>query len=226
MNDREKATVMDPRRRLSDAIRDVKFAAAERDDVVVEMREAARMRLELLAQELEPVFGEVPDEEIQFDFVISSGLQPRLWIDAVSHVAMGRDRRTYRFVRDTRLGRSVLAESTEIKPVADQVTRYIAERMIERQRWLDGTVEGAAPAAVAEAAPARHEAPPSTPVPANNAGRPAAVAEAASAPSVRSRSGFSAFLSSLGIVLMGAAAGLAVLAAVYWERVAAYIAAM
>ena len=54
---------------------------------------------------------------------------------------MGRDRRTYRFLRDTRLGRVVLAESHEIKPVADQVTRYIAERIVERQRMIDGDVE-------------------------------------------------------------------------------------
>ncbi|TIW30273.1 MAG: hypothetical protein E5V72_34810, partial [Mesorhizobium sp.] len=78
-----------------------------------------------------------------FDFAVSSGLQPRLWIDAVSHVAMGRDRRTYRFLKDTRIGRMVLAESTEMKPVADQVTRYVAERVVERQRMMEGGVEQA-----------------------------------------------------------------------------------
>lgn len=126
--------------RLAEALREVRNAAADREDVVVEMREAARTRLELLAQELEPVFAEVPDDEIQFDFAISSGLQPRLWIDATSHVAMGRDRRTYRFVKDTRLGRVVLAESTEMQPVVEQVTRYIAERLVERQRLMEGDV--------------------------------------------------------------------------------------
>ena len=85
--------------RLSDVIRDVKNAAADRDDVVVELREASRTRLELLAAELAPVFAEVPADIDLFDFTISSGLQPRLWIDAVSHVAMGRDRRTYRFLQ-------------------------------------------------------------------------------------------------------------------------------
>ena len=118
----------------------MKNAAADREDVVVELREAQKMRLELLAAELVPVFADVP-ADAGFDFAISSGTQPRLWIDAVSHVTMGRDRRTYRFLRDTRLGRVVLAESLEIKPVADQVTRYIAERIVERQRMIDGDVE-------------------------------------------------------------------------------------
>lgn len=123
---------------LTNAIRDVKNGFADRDDVVVDMRDAHRMRLELIAAELAPVFAEVPSDMDNFDFAISSGLQPRLWIDAVSHVSMGRDRRTFLFVRDTRLGRVVMAESTEMKTVAAQVTRYVAERIVERQRMMDG----------------------------------------------------------------------------------------
>ena len=42
----ENANLGDNVRRLSDAIREARNAAAERDDVVVEMREAQRMRLE------------------------------------------------------------------------------------------------------------------------------------------------------------------------------------
>lgn len=128
-------------RRLSDAIREMKNAAADRDDVVVEMREASRTRLELLAQELQPVFAEVPKDHPLFDFAISNGENPRLWIDAIAHVTMGRDRRTYRFLRDTRMGRVVLAESTHAGEVADKVTRYIAERMVERERMIEGEVE-------------------------------------------------------------------------------------
>ena len=127
--------------KLSQAIRDVKNDSADRDDVVVEMREASRMRLELLAQELTGVFEEAGKDDPQFDFAISSGLQPRLWIDATAHVAMGRDRRVYRFVRDTRLGRVVLAETADMKPVAEQVTRYVAERILERKRMMEGDVE-------------------------------------------------------------------------------------
>lgn len=124
-------------RRLSEVVREVKIAAAEREDVVVDMKEADRARLELLAEELVPVFDEVPDENEQFDFVISSGLQPRLWIDAVAHVHMGPDRRTYRFVRDTRQGRIVMAETGNMMSIADSVTHYIAERIVERQRFLE-----------------------------------------------------------------------------------------
>ena len=126
--------------RLANAIREVKNAVADRADVVVDIREAQHTRLELLADDLKPVFADVPKDDERFDFAISSGTQPRLWIDAVAHVTMGRDRRTYRFLRDTRLGRVVLAESADMKPVAEQVTRYIAERVIERRRMIEGDV--------------------------------------------------------------------------------------
>ncbi|RWO99444.1 hypothetical protein [Mesorhizobium sp.] len=188
----------DQSRNLSDAIRDVKNAFADRDDVVVDMREAHRMRLELLAAELVPIFADVPADMDNFDFAVSSGLQPRLWIDAVSHVAMGRDRRTYRFLKDTRIGRVVLAESTEMKPVADQVTRYVAERVIERQRMLEGGVEQAAGlkrALVPEAEPPLR--------------------------SVKRRKRWSAFLSGLGLIAAGALVGLAVSIVLFWDRLVA-----
>ena len=180
--------------RLADAVREVKNAAADREDVVVELREAQKMRLELLAAELAPIFADVPTDA-GFDFAISSGTQPRLWIDAVSHVTMGRDRRTYRFLRDTRLGRVVLAESHEIKPVADQVTRYIAERIVERQRMIDGDVE---------------------PVLA-----PRLQMRTRSKLAAETPSRWRGFLSGLLLVLAGAAVGLVVTAALLWDKLAA-----
>lgn len=185
-----------PALRLAEVIRDVKNAAADRDDVVVELREASRTRLELLAAELAPVFGEVPADIDLFDFTISSGLQPRLWIDAVSHVAMGRDRRTYRFVRDTRAGRVILAESPTAGPVAEQVARYVAERIIERERMMDGRAEPALPGLV----------------------RPGS-AEASGAPSPGE--GWKPFLSGLGLVAAGALVGLIASIMALWDRLIA-----
>jgi hypothetical protein len=137
----EKLIYCDNVRRLSDAMRDVRIAKAERNDVVIDLKDADRARLEILADQLKPVIEDIPPSDDQFEFAISTGLQPRFWVDATSHVMMGRDRRTYRFVRDTRLGRVVLAETADIKEVADRVTNYVAERIVERQRMLDGDLE-------------------------------------------------------------------------------------
>jgi hypothetical protein len=193
-------TPIDPSRKLADAIRDVKNALADRDDVVVDLREAHRMRLDLLAAELAPVFAGVPADMDSFDFAVSSGLQPRLWIDAVAHVAMGRDRRTYRFLKDTRIGRVVLAESTDMKTVSDQVTRYVAERVVERQRQMEG---GAEAAVAALKRPIVSEAEP-----------PLELA------STRRRRTLSALLSGLALIAGGALVGLAVSVILLWDRIA------
>jgi len=51
---------------------------------------------------------------------------------------MGRDKRVYRFVQDTRYGRKVLAESGHIPEIVQAVTKYLALRLIERERALAG----------------------------------------------------------------------------------------
>ncbi len=125
-------------RSLRDTIRKVRTAETERSDVVVELRDAERARLELLAEELRSVFAEVPPDDDQFIFTVAPGAPPRLWIDMTSFVTMGRDRRTYRFLKDTRLGRTVIVESGSLADVADTVTHYVAERIIERERAIEG----------------------------------------------------------------------------------------
>lgn len=125
-------------RNLRDAIRKVRLGEAERADVVIELQETERTRLEMLADELTDVFKEVPENDDQFSFQIVPGTTPRLWIDMTSHIAVAGDRRTYRFLKDTRLGRVVILETADIDDMADCVTEYIAERVIERERALEG----------------------------------------------------------------------------------------
>jgi hypothetical protein len=81
-------------RPLREALREARIEAAERTGVVVEMRDAELARLEILDDELDPVFAEVPSHIELFDRGISWGEVPRLWIDAVAHVEMGRDKRS------------------------------------------------------------------------------------------------------------------------------------
>jgi hypothetical protein len=52
---------------------------------------------------------------------------------------MGRDKRIYRFVQDSRYGRIVLAESHDVPVIVEAVTDYVARRMIERQHALVAT---------------------------------------------------------------------------------------
>jgi len=118
-------------------LREVRIAHAERTDVIVELREAEQMRLQLLAEALEGVFDDLPQDAEQLMLGVLPGQPPRFWVDATSFVAMGRDKRQYQFVKDTRLGRTVLAESASVETIADSVTRYVAERLVERERAIE-----------------------------------------------------------------------------------------
>jgi hypothetical protein len=125
--------------RLRDALRQARIEAADRTGVVVDLRDAEVARLEILNEALDPLFAQIPDQVDLFDRGISQGENPRLWIDVVAHVAMGRDKRIYRFVQDTRFGRIVIAESHEVGAIVDAVTDYVARRMVEREHALVAT---------------------------------------------------------------------------------------
>jgi hypothetical protein len=122
--------------RLKDALRKARVDQAERSGVVVDLHDAEIARLEVLNEALDPVFEEIPANVDLFDRGISRGETPRLWIDAIAHVGMGRDKRVYRFVQDTRYGRKVLAETVNVGEMVDAVTKYLAQRLIERERAL------------------------------------------------------------------------------------------
>jgi hypothetical protein len=122
--------------RLRDALRKARIEAADRTGVVVDLRDAEVARLEILNEALDPLFGQIPDQVDLFDRGISQGDTPRLWIDVVAHVVMGRDKRIYRFVQDSRFGRIVLAESHDVAALVDAVTDYVARRMVEREHAM------------------------------------------------------------------------------------------
>src|ERR1700755_1200884 len=131
--------------RLRDALRKARIEAADRTGVVVDLRDAEVARLEILNEALDPLFAQIPDHTGLFDSGISQGETPRLWIDVVAHVVMGRDKRIYRFVQDTRFGRIVIAESHDVPVLVDAVNGYVARRMIEREHAMVATPVAAEP---------------------------------------------------------------------------------
>jgi hypothetical protein len=130
------AATPEPPNVLKDAVREARIEAAERSGVVVDLRDAELARLELLNDALDPLFKDIPGSVDLFDRGVSKGDVPRLWVDVIAHVEMGRDKRQYRFVQDTRYGRAVLAESYEVPAMTHVVTQYVARRMVERERAL------------------------------------------------------------------------------------------
>lgn len=144
---------------LTAAVRRARLEDAERSEVVAELRGAELARLEMLQDALKPVFDQLTDAADLFDTGLMPGNHPRLFIDMIGFVEMGRDRRAYRFVQDSRHGRVTLAESERIDTIVSAVADYVARRLIEREKALaaDRTIE--------EAARAYARTPPQTPPP-------------------------------------------------------------
>ena len=120
-------------------MREARVESAERSAVFFDLQDAEFARLEQLNEAITPLFEEIPANVEIFDRGISRGDTPRLWIDMVAHISMDRDRRVYRFIQDTRNGPKVLAESSQTPEIIGAITRYIARRMIERERALSAT---------------------------------------------------------------------------------------
>lgn len=123
---------------LRNTLRKVRIAQAEQTDILVNLQEAQQVRLEIVLETLGDVVQEIPEQDSDhFILHITPGSVPRLWIDATAHIVMGRDQKTYRFLKDTRLGRVVLLETPESSSIVNMVIEYIAERIIERERSLE-----------------------------------------------------------------------------------------
>lgn len=170
MDDQDHLRGETPGLSLREAIRTARLEAAERSGVIVELRDASLARLSMLNEMLEPIFADVPLEHADlFDRGLMPGETPRLFVDMVAHVTLGRDRRTYRFLQDTRAGRRVLAESTNPRDIVDAVTRYVARRLIAREQAM----VAAASAPENEAPPEPHPLPHHpAPAPASEPARP------------------------------------------------------
>jgi hypothetical protein len=121
---------------LKTALRRARIENAERSDVIGELRGAEVARLEMLQEQLAPVLAQVPEDCDLFDVALVPSEHPRLFVDMIGFVEMGRDRRLYRFLQDTRHGRVTLCETEQLDKMVEAVTNYIAQRLIERERAL------------------------------------------------------------------------------------------
>lgn len=137
---------------LKSAVRKARVDQAERSDVVSDLRRAELARLEMLQEAFRPILAQVPANVDLFDSGIVAGERPRLFIDMIAFVEMTHDRRTYRFVQETRNGRVTLAESERPDAIVQAMTDYIARRLVEREAALAADLTSRHPLSDATAA--------------------------------------------------------------------------
>ncbi|MDP4594013.1 MAG: hypothetical protein NWT00_05525 [Beijerinckiaceae bacterium] len=178
----EKADPQPVVRSLKSAIRRARLEAAERSDVLAELRGAEMARLEMLAEALEPLYAQLPDDIDIFDAGVVPGERPRLFVDMIGFVELANDKRTYRFVQDTRHGRVIIRQSDRADTMVGAITDYISQRLLERERALasDQTIETAARNLAASQTRAANASDPA-PIASSATGEPASKPAAAAA---------------------------------------------
>lgn len=119
---------------LGEELRRARDAASSQLDSILDIRDAAMLRLQLLKDELGPLIAATPEARTQFDLALVPGDPPRLWLDLVSAVVMEPDPRTYRLVVDGSDGREVLLETGDRGDMLTFLKSYIAHRIVARQR--------------------------------------------------------------------------------------------
>ncbi len=152
---------------LKAALRRARLESAERGDAMDDVRGAETARLDILREQLEPVFAQLPEDCDLFDLGLIQGEKPRLFVDMIAYVEATRDRRGFRFLQDTRNGRVLLAESEQSNVIVQAVADYLARRLVEREKALAAavyptahTLRAAALAPATAHAPQSHARPP------------------------------------------------------------------
>ena len=141
------------------AMRRARRDEAELAGARAELRTARLGRLELLQDALQPLVAQVPPDVDMFDIALVPSSDPRLFIDMIGFVEMGRDARGYILQQDTRHGRIRVAESESLDTMVDAVTDYVARRLLERDKALASDARARTAAKWTEGAgPARGEA--------------------------------------------------------------------
>ncbi len=192
---------------LAAALRTARIENAERAGALADLREIELGRLAVLESALEKVVRQAPPDVDLFDLTLARGERPRVFLDMVAFVEMGRDRRTYRFFQDTLHGRVLIAESPKIDVIVAACTHYVARRLVERRRALSQPI----PLDVAADDTSSPDAPPERPAVPNTAGAaPSPQARAAPERSAPERAGvwrtlfdgFALFLMAVGAMTL------------------------
>jgi hypothetical protein len=127
-------TVGDEPSRLGRALRKARTEQADYLDAIEDVRAAETVRLQVLADDLNPVLEDLPEGIDQIHCVVVPGDPPRLWIDMLAYVVIDEDGRSFRFLQNSGGRRTTLFETADRAEMCDAITGYIAHRVIDRER--------------------------------------------------------------------------------------------
>ena len=121
---------------LEEQIRMARLAHAERLTATEHIHNASVLRLQVLKDELAPMFAQNRAACRVVDLALVPGDPPRLWIDMTSYVTMAPDPATYRLQRDTFCRHELLLESRDRSEIITSIMVHVASHLVEREKQL------------------------------------------------------------------------------------------
>ena len=110
-------------------------------------RDMAAMRLLAVKQELAPYVEGLPEVRGFIELSLTGGETPRLWLDFISYVILSPDQQHWRLMQDTAEGREVIFETDNLDEMVDFLRKFIAHRVVQRERLLHSDELSARPLA-------------------------------------------------------------------------------
>ncbi len=127
---------------LATAMNEARAALAGREEAAEEARESAFVRLQALRTKLAPLYAAIPRDVELFDLGFVTPEKPRLFVDIIAYVEPARGGGPgYRFVQEGRSGRTLLLETEDEGALIGEITRYVAQRLVMRERALEEVEE-------------------------------------------------------------------------------------
>jgi hypothetical protein len=115
-------------------LRSARLAEAARRDASQGLQDAKVLRLGALRDAVLPALAGNEQARQLFELSVFPGASPRLWVDLVSSVVMEPDPKHYRLVLDQSDGRTTLFETDRLGEMQAFLTRFLAHRLIDRER--------------------------------------------------------------------------------------------
>jgi hypothetical protein len=128
-------------------MQDLQNSDVELDEVVSAAPVSSQMRLQALRNRLEALYTAIPQDVQGMDLGVVREDKPRLFLDMLSFVDIREGNHDFRLVQQGRNGEQVLLETKDETALIARITDYIAQRLILRERSMEGidpVVSGAA----------------------------------------------------------------------------------
>lgn len=119
---------------LTKAMKDARLAEAVQLDAILNARDARILRLGALRDAVLPELQAHEEAKKLFDLNVVEGERPKLWLDLISWIEMEPDPKTYRLVQSRERAEGVLFETADAAEMKRYAIRYMAHRLIERER--------------------------------------------------------------------------------------------